>query len=139
MMVGSEELMEDEEDRDLEKLYPKVYFRVMPLIRHHCDEMEWKHGIMYCPHKDELKKIAEEICERLEDECDDDDDDDHHHHDDEHCDHREYNSEDEEDTRQIPRRRRRPYRDLASVLFLRELYRRRRRRRFPYGGYGYWR
>jgi hypothetical protein len=96
---------EEGEDRDLEMLYPQIYFRVMPLVMHHCDQLESRHGVMYCPTKSELSKMTDDISNRLNDSM---------------------GSISGEETRQFGGGF---FGDLASILLLRELSRRRRRRR----------
>ena len=134
--------MEDEDDdEDLKKMYPKIYIRLYPMVRHHCDMMESMHGAMYCPSKEEMDCICKEICDKYEEHHDDDDDDDddhdhHDHHDHDHDHHECRNVDvDDDDMRQRRRRgRRRLTQDLIRILLLRNLLgRRRRRRRRPHG------
>jgi hypothetical protein len=117
----------EEEDEDLKRLYPKIYIRIYPMVKHHCDMMEAMHGTMYCPSKEELDHISEEMCDMYEEHHKDDHDDD-----DDDC--------KDDDKRQGRRHgRRRANDDLIRILFIRELHgrRRRRRRRRPNYGYGY--
>jgi hypothetical protein len=131
-------MIEEEDEQDLAMLYPRLYNRVMPLIKYHGDQMELRYGTMYCPTRDELGNITDDIYDRIErdmnideyDEHDEDENDDEY---------RGYYRNNEEEARQRPRRRR-FLRDLIRILLLRDLHRRRRRRRRrrPYsGGYGY--
>jgi hypothetical protein len=111
----------EEEDGDLKRLYPKIYIRIYPMVKHHCDMMTSMHGIMYCPGKDEMDYICKEICDKYEehykDDEDDEDDDDR--------------NDDNNDMRQRRRRiRRRGIRDLIRILLIRDLLGRRH-----YGGY----
>ena len=117
----------EEDDDDLKRLYPKLYTGIYPMVRHHCDMMEARHGAMYCPSKEEMDHICEEICDMHEKHHKDDDDDD----DDDDC--------KDDDMRQRRRRgRRRAVNDLVKILLIRDLLgRRRRHRRRPKYGYGY--
>lgn len=108
MMWYQGTMVEEDEDRDLEMLYPQIYFRVMPLVMHHCDHLESKHGVMYCPTKGELSEISDDIYNRLNDNMDS------------------YNMNNIEETRQFGGGF---LGDLASILLLRELSRRRRRKK----------
>lgn len=40
-----------ENDEDLKALYPKIYFRIYPLVKQHCDMMEKEKGQHHCPSK----------------------------------------------------------------------------------------
>jgi len=79
------------DDDDLKSMYPKVYIRLYPMVKHHCDMMIAKHGKMYCPSKDEMDNVCKEIADKYKEhhgDHDDHDDHDHHeHHDDHHDDH----------------------------------------------------
>ena len=107
MMWYQGTMVEEDEDRDLEMLYPQIYFRVMPLVMHHCDHLESRHGVMYCPTKRELSDISDDIYNGLN----------------------EGMGNTGSETRQFGGGF---LGDLASILLLRELSRRRRRRRRPY-------
>ncbi|WP_143315393.1 hypothetical protein [Clostridium sp. HBUAS56017] len=128
-------MIEEEDEEDLEMLYPRLYNRVMPLVKYHGDQMEQRYGTMYCPTKDQLGKITDDIYDKIEkdmnvDEYDEDENDNEY---------RGYYRNNEDEGRQRPRRRR-FLRDLIRILLLRELHRRRRRRRrrrHYSGGYGY--
>jgi hypothetical protein len=123
------------EDKDLEMLYPKIYLSIIPMVRMHCDKMESKYGVFFCPSKKEMEDIIEEINERLEKDMDDDDEKCKKNKKDK-CREEEYLGEYEEDTRQRRRySRRRLLKDLISIVLLGELLGRRHRRR-PYYGYG---
>jgi len=109
----------DENDKDLKSMYPKIYTRIYPMVKHHCDMMESMHGTMYCPSKEEMDHICKEICDKYEEHHKDDDD-----------------LNDNNDMRQIlGLGRRGPIEDLTRVLFIRDLGRRRRRRRMFHHGY----
>lgn len=118
MMVMMEE---EEDDRDLEAMYPKVYFATLPMVRKHIDRMEEKHGEMHTPRKEEIEEMLDNILNDVGPDV-------------------ENMMRDEMDegiTRQIPGRR--GLRDLLGILFIDELRgrrRRRRRRRRPYPPYG---
>ena len=62
------------EDKDLEMLYPKLYFNVIPIVKYHCDKIVMMYGTMYCPRKDEMEKILDDICEKLEKDIDKEED-----------------------------------------------------------------
>jgi len=116
----------EENDDDLKRMYPKLYIRIYPMVKQHCDMMEASHGAMYCPSKEEMDHICEEICDMHEEHHKDDDDDD------DDC--------KDDDMRQRRRRgRRRAVNDLVRILFIRDLLgrRRRHRRRRPKYEYGY--
>lgn len=117
------EPMMDMEEEQLKMMYPKVYIKIMPLVKHHCDKHEEEHGTTHCPSREDIEdmcdKIYKKIKDDLDEECGEDDDDD--------------------DMRVRRYGRRRAVRDLITVLLLGELIgRRRRRRRRPrpyYWGY----
>ena len=113
-------VFEKEEDGDLRRLYPKIYIRLYPMVKHHCDMMISMHGLMYCPDKDEMDYICKEMCDNYEEHYKDDDDDDD--------DHR--NDEDDNMRQRRRRTRRRGIQNLLRVLLIRELLGRRH-----YGGY----
>lgn len=126
-------MIEEEDEQDLAMLYPRLYYRVMPLVKYHGYQMELRYGAMYCPTIDELRNITDDIYDRIEKDMNVDE------HDENDNEYRGYYRNNEEEVRQRPRRRR-FLRDLISILLLRDLHRRRRRRRRrrPYsGGYGY--
>lgn len=112
--------MYDEDDEDLKSMYPKIYMRIYPMVKYHCDMMESMYGAMYCPSKEELDCICEEVCDKYEKYYKDDED--HEHHED---------RNDDDEMRQRRRFFRRGIGDLARILFIGNLLgRRRRRRRF---------
>lgn len=104
--------------KQLEMMYPDIYFIILPHVKHHCDKMEEKHGKMHCPDKEEMKEIIEDICKKVEKDMDEDD------------------KKDEcrdEERRPRPFGRGRLLRDLIGILLINELI----GRRVPYYGYGY--
>ncbi|OOM78369.1 hypothetical protein CLPUN_19780 [Clostridium puniceum] len=133
-------MIEEEDEQDLAMLYPRLYHRVMPLVKYQGDQIELRYGTMYCPTKDELGNITDDIYDMIEKNMNVDEYDDEREEDENDNEHRGYYRNEEEQERQRPRRRRRFLRDLISILLLRDLHRRRRRRRRRrphYGGDGY--
>lgn len=59
-MVESDE----ESDEDLKNMYPKIYIKILPMVKHHCDMMVAKHGKRYCPNKEEMDCICKEISDK---------------------------------------------------------------------------
>ena len=108
-----------EDDSDLKNMYPKIYNRIYPMIKQHCEMMVSRYGTMYCPGKDEMDYICNEVCDRYEKYYKDDEDHEHHEH-----------RNDDDDMRQGRRFSRRGIGDLSRILFIRDLLGRRRRRRF---------
>ncbi len=74
-MVPMEYDCEDENDDDLNRLHPRIYFKIYPLVKKHCDIMEKEKGKDYCPCEKELDDACKEIYERIKSHLDDDDDD----------------------------------------------------------------
>lgn len=117
---------EDEDDRDLEGLYPEIYHAFLPMIRKHCDKMEGKHGEMHMPSREEIEDILEDILNEMDHDAN------------------KMKSRDMDEVmlRQYPDRR--LLRDLLGIIFVDELRGRRRRRRRrgrpipPYGRPGYY-
>lgn len=113
----------------LEMLYPEIYHKLYPLIRQHCDMKEQEHNMMYTPCKDDIDKMAEDICMKIDTDIEVEVKEKKHHH------HRQ--SEIIEDSRS----RKRPKRygsnqmlnDLVKILLIRELIGRRR----PHHYWGY--
>lgn len=101
--------MSEDDDKDLKSLYPKIYVKLYPMVKHHCDMMESMHGKMYCPSKDEMDHICKEICDKYEEHHKDDDDDDDNH-------------RNENDVT----RRRNSIQDLIRILLITDLLGRRR-------------
>ena len=109
MGYGCDHVSETKEnDDDLKCLYPRIYFKVYPLVKRHCDMMEREKGKDYCPCEKEIADACKEIYKRIKHELDDDDDD--------------Y-------TRQRRYRRRHAINDLIRIILISELFGRRRRRR----------
>jgi len=106
---------DDDENKDLKKMYPKIYMKIHPMVKKHCDMMESMHGAMYCPSKEEMEHICKEICDKY----------DEHHRDD---------GNENNGTRQLGHGGRGITQDLIRILFIRDLLGRRRRRR-PHFGY----
>lgn len=107
----------EEYDEDLKSMYPKSYIKIYPMVKYHCDMMESRYGTLYCPSKNEMDHICKEICDKYEEDHNDDDEDDRN-----------------DDMRQGPRQGRGGLiQDLARILFIRELFGRRRRRMFHHG------
>ncbi len=106
-----------ENDEDLKALYPKIYFRIYPLVKQHCDMMEKEKGQHHCPSKKEVDIACKKIYEKIKPQLDDDDD-------------------DKDCSRQRRYRRRHAVRDIAGILLINELLGRRRRRYYN-NNYGY--
>ena len=66
----------EEDDEDLKSMYPKVYIRMYPMVKHHYDLIVAKHGKMYCPSKDEMDNICKDICDKYKKNHKDEDNDD---------------------------------------------------------------
>lgn len=112
-------------DEDLKCMYPKIYIRIYPMVKYHCDMMESKYGAMYCPDKNEMNHICKEVCDKYEEHYRDDYDEDNR-------------NDDSEEMRQRRRRfSRRGIGDLFRILFIRDLLGRRRRRRRRMFHHGY--
>ena len=118
----------DMDDKDLEMMYPKAYFKLIPMVKVHCDRMEGKYGVFFCPSKIEMDNIVEDICKKFDKDEDDDDKDKKHKKD--KCREDNYAESFEDDTRQRRKfGRRRLLRNLVEIILLNELLERRRRRR----------
>lgn len=115
-------MMEEDDDKDFEEMYPRLYHEVLPIVQRHCDKMEEKHGEMHLPENEEIEEIFDDILEEVE-------------HDVENM---MKNDRNEDLTRQIPGRR--VMRDFLGTMYIDEMRRRRRRRRRrpypPYPPYG---
>lgn len=110
-------MIEEDDDRDLDAMYPKLYHAVLPIVQKHIGNIEEKHGEMHKPEKEEMENMLDNILNEVE-------------HDVENM---MRNDMDEDLTRQIPGRR--ILRDLLGIVFVDEFRRRRRRRRrrpYPY-------
>ncbi|HEY8805870.1 MAG TPA: hypothetical protein VIM42_12350 [Clostridium sp.] len=71
--------MYEDDDEDLKSMYPKVYIRLYPMVKHHYDMIVAKYGRMYCPSKDEMDHMCKDICDKYKEhhkDRDEDDDDD---------------------------------------------------------------
>jgi hypothetical protein len=106
--------------QDIEAMYPQTYHIVYPCIRQECDMMEMQFGSMYTPGHEKMKEIVDKIYARVEADV-------------------EITLRDQKDSkenRQLGFGGRRLLRDLISILFLREIL----RRRPFFGGFGfrYW-
>ena len=55
---------EEESDEDLKSMYPKIYIKLYPMVKHHCDMMVAKYGKKHCPSKEELDCICKEISDK---------------------------------------------------------------------------
>lgn len=128
----------DMTEQQLEEMYPRIYFIIYPAVCYQCDMMDAEHGDMYVPHKEEFDEMVEDIHTQVSDDM-------------------EENKNQGVEIKQW-RRDSGELRDLISIIFLRELLQRRRRRprrydddyrrgpdygRGPgygrgYGDYGYW-
>ena len=102
------------DDEELEKMYPKTYNIVNPVVQSYCDKMD----VMSNPTKEQLDEICEKICKDVEGEVD-----------------KIVAAENKENKRQLGFGGRFILRDLTRILLLRELIR--RRRFFGYPGYGF--
>ncbi|MCB2294087.1 hypothetical protein LGK95_11205 [Clostridium algoriphilum] len=67
---------DDEDDEDLKSMYPKVYIRMYPMVKHHYNMIVAKYGKMYCPSEDEMDHMCKDICDKYKEHHKDDDDDD---------------------------------------------------------------
>ncbi|MGV8979632.1 hypothetical protein [Clostridium sp.] len=98
----------DEKDGDLKMLYPEIYIRIHPMIKHHCDMMVSMYGTMYCPSMNEMDHICQIVYDNYEKYYRDDEDD--------------YNINEDENMRQRRHfNRRRRNQDLIKILLIREL------------------
>lgn len=107
-------MMEEDDDRDLEALFPKVYFGILPIVQKHIDKMEEMHGEMHMPEKEEMEEMLDNILNEVEPDV-------------------ENMMRDDIDnslTRQFPERA--ILRDLIGIVGVGEMMGRRRRRRRPY-------
>lgn len=114
------------EQDPLETMYPKIYIIIMPIIKHHCEEMEKKYGIMYYPSPDEMKEMVKDIHKKADwkhhykdKDKDKDHDCDSHDHDDD--------SDDDRKKKGSKYERYPVAMDLVQILLIRELMQRRRK------------
>ncbi|KEJ03390.1 hypothetical protein N494_02265 [Clostridium botulinum A2B7 92] len=64
------------ENKDnLKSLYPKIYFKIFPLVKERCEIMKREKGKEYCPSEKEVDTVCKEIYKRIKPELDDDEDD----------------------------------------------------------------
>lgn len=68
--------MDDMYDEDLQRMYPRIYSRIYPMIMMHCDSLERRYGMMCSIDEEEIEKACEEMYDRIKDEIEDNDDDD---------------------------------------------------------------
>lgn len=108
MMQQNLQMMTMQENQ-LEAMYPKTYHIINPVVQHYCDMMDMKYGVMNNPTKEQLDEACENICKDVEGEVD-----------------KAVGDEMKEGQRQLGFGGRRILRDLAGILLLRELLRRRR-------------
>lgn len=108
MMQQNFQMMEMQENQ-LEAMYPKTYHIINPVVQHYCDMMDMKYGAMNIPTKEQLDEACEHICKDVEGEID-----------------KVVGDEMKEGQRQLGFGGRRILRDLAGILLIRELFRRRR-------------
>lgn len=101
-------------EEQLEKMYPKTYQIVNPVVQSYCDKMD----VMSNPTKEQLNEICEKICKEVEADVE-----------------KVIATENKDEKRQLGFGGRFILRDLAGILLLRELIR--RRRTFGYPGYGF--
>jgi hypothetical protein len=109
-----------ERHQKLESMYPKVYFIIYPKVKHHCDMMIAKHGMMYIPDRDEMKEMCEDIVKSIEHEL-----------------HEMKEDDEREMTRQFGFARRRFLGDLAGILLINQLVGRPYYGYYPYSYYSY--
>lgn len=101
-------------EEQLEKMYPKTYQIVNPVVQSYCDKMD----VMSNPTKEQLNEMCEKICKEVEADVE-----------------KAIAAENKDEKRQLGFGGRAILRDLAGILLLRELIR--RRRVFGYPGYGF--
>jgi hypothetical protein len=114
--MNMQPMMETEPDMGEEQLklmYPRIYTKLMPMIKHHCDEHEHMHGTMHCPGHEQIEDMCDKIYKKVENDLD------------EEC----GEEDDNDDYRQRRYGRRGAVRDIIGILLLNELIGRRRRRR----------
>jgi len=104
----------------LERMYPKVYYIIYPVVVRHCDTMDTTYGPMYMPAREEVERMVDNIYAKVE---------------------ADVNVTIKQDSREPEERQlgfggRRLLRGLIGILLIRELLRRRRRPffGFPFGG-----
>ncbi len=120
----------DMSEAQLEEMYPTIYRTVYPSVSYRCDRMHAQHGDMYVPNREEFDEMVSDIQNNVIE--------------------NEENSQSQEVDINQWNRNSGPFRDLVSILLIRELLDRRRfphdrnrgRRRDRYDRYGrgpgYW-
>ncbi|MCX7922589.1 MAG: hypothetical protein N3B21_11370 [Clostridia bacterium] len=106
-------MMEMPQDQ-LESMYPRIYYIVYPHVKYQCDMFDGKYGTMYNPSREQLEAMVDDIYRKVEVDVN-----------------VEISIPREDGDRQFGFGGRRLFRDLISILLLRQLLSRRR----PYGGY----
>ncbi|AEV69395.1 hypothetical protein [Acetivibrio clariflavus] len=101
-------------DEQLENMYPKTYKIVNPVVQSYCDKID----VMSNPTKEQLAEICEKICKDVEGKVE-----------------KVIAEENKDDKRQLGFGGRIILRDLAGILLIRELLR--RRQFYGYPGYGF--
>mgnify|MGYP000277495959 CR=1 FL=1 len=104
--------------QELEGMYPKTYSVIMPVIERNCDMMDMKYGMMYSPTREEIEAMADNIVKDVSPDVD-----------------MVISQAQREEERQLGLGGRRILRDLALILLIRELIRRRNSYGGGYGGY----
>jgi len=111
-------MYDDDDDEDLRSMYPKIYIRIYPMVKQHCDMLVARYGTMYCPGKDEMDYICNKVCDNYEKYYSDDEDHEHRN--------------DDDDMRQGRRFSRGGIGDLSRILLIGDLLGRRRERFFDH-------
>jgi hypothetical protein len=125
-MPTGDTMMKEMQNEELRMLYPKAYQLMMPHIKHHCDELESKHGAMYCPTRKQFEDIKEDIYKCIDkalDDCEEEDDKSEKHHHERFAGENEW--KEEADARRPRYGRRSAVRDLIGVALIGELLGRR--------------
>lgn len=112
MMDMYEQPMVDMEEEHLKMMYPRIYVRIMPLVKLHCDKYEEVHGTMSCPRHEHIEDMCDKIYKKIQRDFDE-----------------EYRDDDNDDMLVRQPRRRHFGKDLINILLLNEVIKRRRRRR----------
>lgn len=114
MMDMYEQPMMDMGEEQLKMMYPRIYGRIMPHVKYHCDMYEGAYGTMSYPSHEHIHQMCDDIYKKVEKDFDD-----------------EYGHGEDEDHERLDRQFGfNPFgRDLINILLLNELIGRRRRRR----------
>jgi hypothetical protein len=114
MMDMPEQPMMDMEEEQLKMMYPRIYGKIMPHVKYHCDRYEDSYGTMSCPSREHIENMSDDIYKKVEKDFDD-----------------EYSDDVDEGDERLDRQFGGGLfgRDLINILLLRELIGRRRRRR----------